>query len=188
MGNHYPFLPMALRFFRLFRPLAHGTGITPIRTLHASGFYATHLVYKWSSAALNGIHVTTATYAGDPAFAWNPLLLFEAVVNAHVDATLLILILLAIWFLVRRTPLNIYAYLLAAAMFAVATCVKLNTVLLVPGLLLFLCMQRPWKISHVLATLATYVSTIVLLYIPFWQGTATLSVFLINTAATRDIN
>jgi hypothetical protein len=122
------------------------------------------------------------------AFAWNPLLLFEAVVNAHVDATLLFLILLAIWFLVRRTPLNIYAYLLAAAMFAVATCVKLNTVLLVPGLLLFLCMQRPWKISHVLATLATYVSTIVLLYIPFWQGKATLSVFLINPAATRDIN
>src|SRR5260370_1789576 len=73
-------------------------------------------------------------------------------------------------------------------MFAVATCVKLNTVLLVPGLLLFLCMQRPWKISHVLATLATYVSTIVLLYIPFWQGKATLSVFLINPAATRDIN
>src|SRR5216684_888269 len=94
------------------------------------------------------------------AFAWNPLLLFEAVVNAHVDATLLFLILLAIWFLVRRTPLNIYAYLLAAAMFAVATCVKLNTVLLVPGLLLFLCMQRPWKISHVLATLATYMSIV----------------------------
>ena len=122
------------------------------------------------------------------AFAWNPLLLFEAVVNAHVDATLLFLILLGIWFLVRRTPLNIYAYLLAAAMFAVATCVKLNTVLLVPGLLLFLCMQRPWKISHVLATLATYVSTVVLLYIPFWQGKATLSVFLINPAATQDIN
>ena len=122
------------------------------------------------------------------AFAWNPLLLFEAVVNAHVDATLLFLILLAIWFLVRRTPLNIYAYLLAAAMFAVATCVKLNTVLLVPGLLLFLCMQRPWKISHILATLAAYVSTIVLLYIPFWQGKAMLSVFLINPAATRNVN
>lgn len=122
------------------------------------------------------------------AFAWNPLLLFEAVVNAHVDATLLFLILLAIWFLVRRTPLNIYAYLLAAATFAVATCVKMNTVLLIPGLLLFLCMQRPWKISHVLATLAAYVSTIVLFYIPFWQGKATLSVFLINPAATRDIN
>src|ERR1051326_41482 len=33
------------------------------------------------------------------AFAWNPLLLFEACVNAHNDATLLLLVLLAIWFL-----------------------------------------------------------------------------------------
>ncbi len=122
------------------------------------------------------------------AFAWNPLLLFEACVNAHVDATLLFLILLAIWFLVRRTPRNIYSYLLAAVMFAVATCVKINIVLLVPGLLLFLYMQRPRKISHVLVTLATYVSIIVMLYIPYWQGTATLSVFLINPAATRDMN
>jgi hypothetical protein len=122
------------------------------------------------------------------AFAWNPLLLFEACVNAHVDATLLFLVLLAIWFLVRRTPLNIYSYLLAAAIFAIATCVKMNIVLLVPGLLLFLCMQRPWKISHVLATFATYVSIIVMLYIPYWQGKATLSVFLINPAATRNVN
>jgi len=122
------------------------------------------------------------------AFAWNPFLLFEACVNAHVDATLLFLILLAIWFLVRRTPLNIYSYLLAAALFAVATCVKINVVLLVPGLLLFLYTQRPWKISHVIATLATYVSIIVILYIPYWQGKATLSVFLINPAATRNVN
>jgi MFS superfamily sulfate permease-like transporter len=60
------------------------------------------------------------------AFAWNPLLLFEACVNAHVDATLLFLVLLAIWFLIRRTPLNIYSFLLAAAMFAVATCVNFS--------------------------------------------------------------
>jgi hypothetical protein len=122
------------------------------------------------------------------AFAWNPFLLFEACVNAHVDAILLFLILLAIWFLVRRTPLNIYSFLVAAALFAVATCVKINVALLVPGLLLFLCTRRPWKISHVLATLATYVSLIVILYIPYWQGKATLSVFLINPAATRNVN
>ena len=122
------------------------------------------------------------------AFAWNPLLLFEACVNAHADATLLFLVLLAIWFLVRRTPPNISSFLLAAAMFALATCVKLNIVLLIPGLLLFLCMQRPRKISHVLATLATYMGTIFILYVPYWQGKATLNVFLINPSAIRNIN
>ncbi|HJT56683.1 MAG TPA: hypothetical protein VJ761_09315 [Ktedonobacteraceae bacterium] len=34
------------------------------------------------------------------AFAWNPLLLFEACVNAHNDVAVLFLVLLAIWFLV----------------------------------------------------------------------------------------
>ena len=35
------------------------------------------------------------------AFAWNPLLLFEACVNAHTDTTLLVLILLMIWTLAQ---------------------------------------------------------------------------------------
>jgi len=122
------------------------------------------------------------------AFAWNPFLLFEACVNAHVDATLLFFVLLAIWFLVRRTPLHISSCLLAAATFAVATCVKMNIVLLVPGLLLFVSVRRPWKYSQLLATVATYVMTILMLYIPLWQGKTTLDVILINPAATRNTN
>lgn len=122
------------------------------------------------------------------AFAWNPLLIFEACVNGHVDATLLFLVLLAIWFLVRRTPPTIHSYLLAAVMFAVATCVKLNIVLLVPGFFLFLCVQRPFKISHVLTALVTYSGVIVLLYAPFWQGKAMLNLFLFNPASSRNIN
>ncbi len=122
------------------------------------------------------------------AFAWNPLLLFEACVNGHVDATLLFLVLLAFWFLVRRTSPSIYSYLLAAAIFAIATCVKLNIVLLVPGLFLFLCIQRPVKISHVLTALVTYSGVIILLYAPFWQGKAMLNVFLFNPASSRNIN
>jgi len=122
------------------------------------------------------------------AFAWNPLLLFEACVNAHVDATLLFFVLLAIWFLVRRTPLHLSSCLLAAATFAVATCVKMNIIFLLPGLLLFVSVQRLRNYSQVLATLATYVMTILMLYIPFWQGNATLDVILINPAATHNTN
>lgn len=122
------------------------------------------------------------------AFAWNPLLLYEACVNAHVDATLLFLILLAIWFLVRRTPSTIQSYSLAAAVLAVATCVKINIVLLVPGLLLFLYFRRPFKVHYVLAAAATYVGTIILLYTPFWRGKDTLEVILINPNSSQNIN
>ena len=122
------------------------------------------------------------------AFAWNPLLLYEACVNAHVDATLLFLILLAIWFLVSRRTSTIQSYLLAAATLAVATCVKINIVLLVPGLLLFLYLRRPFNVHPVLAAAATYVGTIILLYIPFWRGKDTLDVILVNPNSSLDKN
>src|SRR5216684_1882224 len=122
------------------------------------------------------------------AFAWNPLLLYEACVNAHVDATLLFLILLAIWFLVSRRTSTIQSYLLAAATLAVATCVKINIVLLVPGLLLFLYLRRPFNVRPVLAAAATYVGTIILLYVPFWRGKDTLDVILVNPNSSLDKN
>src|SRR6266849_4101498 len=122
------------------------------------------------------------------AFAWNPLLLYEACVNAHVDATLLFLILLAIWFLVSRRTSTIQSYLLAVATLAVATCVKINIVLLVPGLLLFLYLRRPFNVRPVLAAAATYVGTIILLYVPFWRGKDTLDVILVNPNSSLDKN
>jgi hypothetical protein len=122
------------------------------------------------------------------AFAWNPLLLFEACVNAHVDTTLLFFILLSIWFLVRNSRPTMQSYLLAAIMLALATCVKLNIVLFVPGLLLFLYMQRPFKIYRVLAATGAYLGVVILLYAPFWQGRALLDVVLVNPASSRAIN
>ncbi len=84
------------------------------------------------------------------AFAWNPLLLFEACVNAHNDSSVLLLVLLAIWFLLSETSPEKQAHnlvqripWLAIIMLALATCLKLNTVLLVPGLLIFLWKQWP---------------------------------------------
>jgi hypothetical protein len=73
------------------------------------------------------------------AFAWNPLVIFEACVNAHNDAQLLLLILLAIWFLLPRMhPTS--SLLAAMVILALATCLKLNVVVLVPLVLIFV-----WK-------------------------------------------
>jgi hypothetical protein len=99
------------------------------------------------------------------AFAWNPLLLFEACVNAHNDATLLFFVLLAIWFLVRREQIVTRDYLLATAMLTLATCLKLYVLLLFPGLLLFLWTQ-PARIKNIIITVAIYLGVFVLLYAP----------------------
>jgi len=77
------------------------------------------------------------------AFAWNPLLLFEACVNGHNDAPLLLLVLLATWFLLpgKQTVIStLRSYIPAIAMLALATCLKLNIVLLIPFVLIFI-----WK-------------------------------------------
>jgi len=121
------------------------------------------------------------------AFAWNPLLLLEACVNAHNDASLLFFVLLAIWMLVRRTPITTRTYLLAAAMFALATSLKLYVVLLAPVLLLFLWIQ-PRKFQNTVGALATFLGIVLLLYAPFWEHGAILKVFLVNPTAFRNIN
>ncbi len=127
------------------------------------------------------------------AFAWNPLLLFEACVNAHVDVTLLFFTLLALWFLVwgLQTTMrwqSVYlAPLLVAVMFAVATCVKANAMLLVLGLLFFLLTQ-PDRLRKLTTFTVAYLTTIALLYIPFWQGGVTFTAFRDNPGTFRNIN
>jgi hypothetical protein len=164
---------------------------------------------------VNGKTSSTRRTLATLAFAWNPLLLFEACVNAHSDTTLLTLILLSIWFLtrnaaarsdVRSTPVlgraNIQTrfasfatgsygpIILAAAMLALATCLKINVILFVPGLLLYTWVRGPAsdRLKRVVAAGTTYTGVFVLLYAPFWQGGAILNVFSVNPATSRSMN
>jgi len=121
------------------------------------------------------------------AFAWNPLLLFEAAINAHNDATLLVCILLAIWLLVRRPQRTTLDYVLAAVVFALAMCIKLNVIVLAPGLLLFLWMQ-PYKVRTIALTAATCLGIFFLLYAPFWQNGEVFRVLAVTPAPYRNVN
>jgi hypothetical protein len=133
---------------------------------------------------------STARLRATLAFAWNPLLLFEACVNAHNDTILLTLVLLAIWFLTREAMPRIPPTVSAAAMLALATCLKINIVVLVPGLLIYTWTQAPVqeRIKRVALTAATYTGIILLLYAPFWQGGAIFNVLTVNPSTYRSIN
>ncbi len=120
------------------------------------------------------------------AFAWNPLLLFEACVNAHNDSTLLLFVLLALWLLIRGQPVTLL-YALVTVLLALAACLKINTVVLFPGLLLFLW-TRPQPLRKIALCLALYVGLIIGLYAPFWGGGAVLNVLRVNPSASRNIN
>ena len=127
------------------------------------------------------------------AFAWNPLLLFEACVNAHNDTPLLLLVLLAIWFLLPRkqtTTGSLRAYIPAIVILALATCLKLNIVLLVPFVLIFVWKrtQHEVRLFTIVKLTFIYGGIIILLYAPFWQNGAILNVLRTNPTTSRDIN
>lgn len=127
-------------------------------------------------------------------FAWNPLLLFEACVNAHNDAVLLLLILLAIWFLLPG-PHKLRGNILATLMFVLATCLKLNVALLIPFFLIFIWKQENQEniplrtpLVRTLSMALLYAGGIILLYAPFWQNGKILQVIKTNPTTSRDIN
>lgn len=149
------------------------------------------------------------------AFAWNPLLLLEACTNAHNDTTLLFLVLLMIWFLVRaqvgldaQTKPNRFTrlfaslhpalrarlfYLAPAIILALGVCLKVNLVLLAPGLFFYQWLQEAGqplrsRVKRVGLSVATFAGLIIALYAPFWQGGAVLYVFKVNPSTYRTTN
>ncbi len=127
------------------------------------------------------------------AFAWNPLLLFEACTNAHNDATLLVFVLLALWFLARaaqngNTGDTRRGLVPAIILLALATCLKINIVLLLPGLFLLYWNQQSRRLRLIIFAVLLYGSIILLLYAPFWQNGAILAVIRDNPTAYRNIN
>jgi hypothetical protein len=134
-------------------------------------------------------------------FAWNPLVIFEACVNAHNDAELLLLILLAIWFLLPR-PRATASLLAATVMLALATCLKLNVLVLAPLVLIFVWRSAQWRLPYkiqgprpaglpgMVAATASLVFSggVLLLYAPFWQHGEILNIFGTNPSTFRNIN
>lgn len=164
---------------------------------------------------LHGIVSAKKRLLATLAFAWNPLLLLEACTNAHNDTTLLLLILLAIWFLVRvqlgndvlvstgfagrliwrlhPSARSWLRYLVPAILLGLGTSLKVNLVLLVPGLFFYQWLQEPsqpiaQRLKRVSISVIVYITVIVALYAPFWQGGAVLNVFQTNPSTYRSIN
>ena len=123
------------------------------------------------------------------AFAWNPLLLMEAAVNAHVDATVLLLILLAFWFLLQGLESKRALWLLVpvAILFGLAACLKLNVALLIVGLLFYLWFQHE-RVRKILLFMGVFLGMIVLLYAPFWQHGTLLQTIIGTPAAEHNMN
>lgn len=160
---------------------------------------ATAMLWSCSGLALlpqegpsSRLHLTRLTVT--LALAWNPLLLLEACVNAHNDATILFLILLACWSLLHWRRSQWLPWLFAATLFlALAACLKITFIVIFPGLLLFLLAHDErrslWQRLQLPATvLLVYIGSIVLLYWPFWHHGAVLRLLRVNPSASMARN
>jgi hypothetical protein len=157
------------------------------------------LAHLWSSLLVWSIAGYLLRARGQPtsplrmqatlAFAWNPLLLFEACVNAHNDTVVFLFVLLAIWLLARSGLQPALKTILATtALLALGTCLKANVVLLFPGFLLFLWQTQSRHVRTIGLAMLLYVGMIVALYAPFWDQGKLLVVLQVNPGTNRNIN
>jgi hypothetical protein len=127
--------------------------------------------------------------AGTLAFAWNPLVLFEAVQNGHNDMLMSFFLLAAIWVASRR-PAAVSYELAAVALLAASILVKFVTVLAAPFLLLALAARHTaW--SRRLLTVALYglllIGLVFAVMWPFWPGWDNWAVLNAGSQAGRSL-
>jgi len=123
-------------------------------------------------AALKHIRPAWAL-AGTLAFAWNPLVLFESVQNAHNDIWMTLFLLAALWLLSRQAEWSRQTVALAALLLALSILVKFVTVLLLPFFLLaLLAGQKSWPRRLADAALFTglLAAVVLLAMAPVWPG------------------
>jgi len=139
-------------------------------------------------------HSQTRRIFATLAFAWNPLLLFEACINAHSDTTVLFLLLCTLWLLLPRPHTARYTSFLAVVVFAIAICLKANFLLLLPGIFLFLLWTQYThastrkRVVNMLLHAGVGAVVILLLYFPFWQHGEIIHVLLHNPNTAHDAN
>ena len=146
----------------LFKGLAAG--------LHLA---ATFLVY-----AILGRLDPGRRLAGTLFYAWNPLLLYELVGNAHNDAALAALTLLGFFFLSRDRGL------LAVPCLAAAALVKPVALLWLPPMAIWLLVRQPdWpgRMRRAVGLAALALLPTLVAHAPFWEGLDTFQGLLAQT-------
>jgi len=125
------------------------------------------------------------------AFAWNPLLLIEACVNVHADTLMLFLLLLAIWVLVygqeRNAVIAPAFWIGTSIVLALAAGIKINAAIFLPGLLLY-AWSQPKRLRTTLLIGASYLITMIILYVPFWLHGSSFTALFANPSSSQSVN
>lgn len=128
--------------------------------------------------------------AGTLAFAWNPLVLFEGVQNAHNDIWMTLFLLAALWLLSRQATWSRQTVALAALLLALSILVKFVTVLLIPFFLLALLDGKkswPRRVADAALFAGLLAAVVLLAMTPFWPGRESWAVLRAGGQAGRSL-
>jgi hypothetical protein len=132
---------------------------------------------------------------GTLAFAWNPLVLFESVQNAHNDIVMVFFMLAAVWVFIQLKP-PLFGVkkrtfsLLVCLLLAFSILVKLMTVIIVPFFLLVLTFRYPtWPRRFAVFILygLFIILVVVLPMLPYWPGLDNWAVVQVGSGAGRSL-
>ncbi|MFN8521844.1 MAG: hypothetical protein U0821_01925 [Chloroflexota bacterium] len=143
------------------------TGLWAFKILGLLGYVACSCIL---ALILSGT-ATSARNRSVMMFAWNPLLQFELVGNAHNDSWMVLFILLAVLAVLRQM------YPLALPFLALAMLTKIPAAALGPVVVAAMVHHRAvrWvRLRWLLLGGATSLLLAVVLYAPFWEGASTL--------------
>jgi hypothetical protein len=120
--------------------------------------------------------------SGTVLFAWNPLLLFEGVVNAHNDVVMMTFIVLALWLHQRKRLTSALVCITLAALIKVTAAVWWPVMLLAAWRqsLIFTAETQRRRAFFLLFSLCLRISMVCLfvavaIYAPFWDGANTFA-------------
>jgi alpha-1,6-mannosyltransferase len=129
------------------------------------------LAYLGTTAALFGtlrVWQPERAVSGTMVYAWNPLVVLEAIQNGHNDVVAALPAVAAVWAMLRGRPGWAFPLL------AVAVLIKPLAVVLGPLLLLAALRGSSGRRRELVAGIAVAAALVVLAYLPFWEGPATL--------------
>ena len=107
----------------------------------------------------------------------NPLILIELISNVHNDIYLILFLLLALYFLIRKKNIPLTVFFLALSM-----AIKFATILIVPFVLLY-CFRKekvPKRIVYSILSGIPIIAIVVILYMPFFKDISIFTNMLVQ--------
>jgi hypothetical protein len=174
--------------------LARGDFLAHLINLKAIGLLA-YLGCVWMVYKILHLYRPQWAVIGMAFFAWNPLVLFESVQNAHNDIVMFFFLLIAVWAFANLTigsrsklrPIWLGVFIVA---FAVSILVKFITAAILPFFLVILTLkEKTWsRRVLVFAALGSAIAAIIILVIwPYWPGLDQWAVMASNKGAGRSL-